>query len=402
MAKLANDLCQDRQRVMSEQPYRILIAPASFKGSMSAQAVAELMRAFLSAHAPKGVILDVCPIADGGDDTLSVLSGHDAAFQQVSVTVTGPVPECAVTAGYLYHPAQKMVVIEAAQAHGLALLPEGRLMPMEATSYGVGELIRQAIQATQPETIVITVGGSASTDGGMGALQALGVEFLDKQGQRMQLPIGGKQLAGIHRIIGPKQWAYSGQMLIATDVVNPLLGPDGAAMVFGPQKGADSVQCKQLEAGLAHISRLMTEAFQMDCSTLPGVGAAGGLAYGLRHLPRAGIISGSQWVADQLGLAARIQQADLILTGEGRFDATSFSGKGTGNVLVWAEDKPVMVFCGQAQESLMGLKLAGLKNVEIYPLVQAGESAALAMANPTEALLRLLEQALPHLKARLP
>ncbi|MCE3234099.1 MAG: glycerate kinase [Vampirovibrio sp.] len=386
---------------MSEQPFRILIAPACFKGSLSAQDTADVMRAFLSDRLPDSVLLDVCPIADGGDDTLSVLRNHDPVFQESSVQVTGPLPGQRVTATYLVHPQKKLLVIEAAQAHGLRLLPQGRLMPMEATSYGVGELVRAAMKAAQPDIIVVTVGGSASTDGGVGALQALGVIVQDAQGRPMAAPIGGGQLSSIQRVVWPQHWPYAGQFLIATDVVNPLLGSNGAAAVFAPQKGADSRQCQQLEAGLAHFSRLMTEVCQMDCSTLPGVGAAGGLAFGLRHLPRSGIISGSQWIAEQLDLPDRIHQTDLIITGEGRFDATSFSGKATGNVLVWADEKPVMVFCGQVQESLVGLSTE-LNNVEVYPLVPSGASVEEAMADPKAALLRQLEQALPQMKAHLP
>lgn len=382
---------------MSAQPYRILIAPACFKGSLSAPEVAEAIGEFLRMHLPEEVMLDICPIADGGDDTLTILQAHDAGFHAYSAEVTGPVPGMTVSARYLFHASEKRVMIEAAQVHGLKLLPENQLAPMAATSYGVGELIRQAVQTVRPESIVVTVGGSASTDGGLGALQALGAEFLDSNGQPIQTPIGGGMLREIYGIGCMPSEFIPGSLLIATDVENPLLGSNGTASVFAPQKGANTQQCRELEDGLSHIRQLLSKACDMDCATLPGTGAAGGLAYGLRYLPRSGITSGSQWVAEQLGLMARIRQADLIITGEGCFDATSFAGKGTGNLLVWADEKPVMVFCGQMQRSLNGLK-----QVEVYPLVPAGASAASSLANPKATLRQQLELALPYLKARLP
>jgi glycerate 2-kinase len=179
-------------------------------------------------------------------------------------------------------------------------------------------------------------------------------------------------------------------------VVNPLLGPEGAASVFAPQKGANPRQCQILEQGLQHVSQLLIQDRGLDYSALPGVGAAGGLAYGLHHLPRAGIMSGSQWIAEQLDLLDKIQRADVIITGEGRFDATSFSGKATGNVLVWALNKPVFILCGQVQEHL-----DTLGQVAVYPLVQAGEPEHSAIAQPETALLQRLEQLLPALLEKL-
>lgn len=385
---------------MSNPSYRILIAPACFKGSLSAHQVAAIIQGFLAERLPQTVALECCPVADGGDDTLAVLQGADSGFKSYEATVTGPVAGTTAQAQYLFHEAKRTVVIEAAQAHGLKLLPKAELQPMQATSYGVGGIIRQALQACNPETLVITVGGSASTDAGMGALQALGLVFFNKQGRPIVEPLCGGTLKQVHQVVWPQSDIFHGQVLIATDVVNPLLGKNGAAAVFGPQKGATAKQCAELEKGLAHISRLMLQSGGVDCASLPGVGAAGGLAYGLRQLPRSGIISGSKWVADQLGLHSKIQAADLVITGEGRLDATSFQGKATGNILVWAAQKPVFFFCGQ-----VGNHLSQLADVSVFPLVSAedsGNALQAAMDDPTAALVRQLEAAWSRLQALLP
>ncbi|HEY9687125.1 MAG TPA: glycerate kinase [Coleofasciculaceae cyanobacterium] len=382
-----------------ENKRRILIAPACFKGTLSAMGVAEVLRDLLAAHLPAETVLDVCPVADGGDDTLDVLLQSDPGFREACADVTGPVPGQRVTARYLVHADKKLAVLESAQAHGYKLLPGGHLAPMAATSYGVGELLRTVLARAESrgaslEAIVVTVGGSASTDGGLGALQALGVGFWDAAGHAITEPIAGESLARIHRIEWVPDWTFPGQILIATDVINPLLGLEGAASVFAPQKGATPKQCAELEAGLQHASTLMTALCGVSYATLPGAGAAGGLAWGLRHLPRSGFISGSQWIADQLDLERRIAQANLIITGEGRLDATSLSGKATGHVLVWAAGKPVLVFCGQAEA-----RLALPGNIHVMPLVLPGEDAGEAMANPRVALEKRLFEALPVIRA---
>lgn len=372
---------------------RILIAPACFKGSLGAAEVAGIAAELLQAHLPEAE-LDVCPVADGGDDTLAVLALSDPGFVWRSAMVTGPLPDQTVEARYLVHPERKLAVLEAAQAHGYQLLPGGKLCPMTATSYGVGELLKIAAGEAGIETIVITVGGSASTDGGLGALQALGVRFVHGGGKVLEAPIGGGLLSQIHKIKPPdwyELWPFTGQVLIATDVVNPLCGPEGAAQVFGPQKGATQAQCNELDTELSRLSGLLHGLSGVDYSGMPGVGAAGGLAYGLRHLPRSGIISGSQWVADQLDLQTRIRRADLILSGEGCLDTTSFAGKATGNILAWAGTQPVIMICGQVQKSL-----SFPPSVQVFSLSEAlGPEEA--FRHPADALRRTLEAAVAQI-----
>lgn len=277
-----------------KHPARILIAPAGLKGSLSAWDVATTIRDFLQMRLQERAELDVCPVADGGDDTLSVLQQADSGFVWKSASVMGPLPSMTVESRYLVHTGQKLAILEAAQAHGYRLLSaQDGLAPMEATSYGVGQLLRQVItHEPDLETIVLTLGGSASTDGGLGALQALGVQFLNAAGNLIETPISGGSLSEIAQIQWIPEWPFAGKILIATDVVNPLLGREGAAMVFAPQKGATLVQCQLLEQKLNRVSQLLSQACNVDYRALPGVGAAGGLAYSLRHLPRSGIISG--------------------------------------------------------------------------------------------------------------
>lgn len=408
--------------------FQILIAPACFKGTLSAATVAKTIWSFLSARLPESVELMTCPIADGGDDTLSVLQSVDADFRSVRTTVTGPLSGMAVQAEILFHLQRKQVVIEAAQVHGLTLLSPESLAPLNATSYGVGELLRLISEGKsalfpeswQPRQIILTLGGSASTDGGAGALQALGFQLLDQDGKTLEKPVSGGTLTAIHQVLPPRCWAYSGEIKIATDVQNPLLGVQGAATVFAPQKGASPAECLLLEAGLKHWHEQLQEGIKKglkensenycpanrkmsiseDLSALPGTGAAGGLAYGLRHLPGAEIISGSRWIAEQLKLDAKIADADLIITGEGQFDLTSFSGKATGYLLSQSAKKPVLMVCGKISQNL---KLPA--NLQVYPII-GSESEDIkektALLQPEAALLKRLETLWPDLKALLP
>jgi glycerate kinase len=325
-----------------------------------------------------------------------VLQQADPGFEWQAAAVTGPIPTMTVTARYLLHPARRLAVVEAAQAHGIKLL--SKPAPMTATSYGVGDLLNAALRQVQAkniplEALAVTVGGSASTDGGLGALQALGVRFRDAVGAAIREPLSGGSLSRIQAVERSESWPFAGRLLIATDVRNPLLGPEGCATVFAPQKGADPGQCAQLETGLRHVSGLMQAAFGADHTVEPGAGAAGGLAYGLCHLPRAELISGTCWIAGQLDLERRIQAADWIITGEGRLDATSLAGKATGQILRWAAPKPVLVFCGQVQESQQWPE-----HVQVFPLARTQAECVAAMANPEAALRQALERALPVLQ----
>lgn len=374
---------------------RILVAPAAFKGTLSAGEAARLLSEALGEVLADTIQLDCCPLADGGDDTLAVLAAADPDFAWETYAVCGPCPGMTAQAQALWHAGRKMAVVEAAQAHGLKLLAAPQ--PLDSTSYGVGELMRRLI-AAHPDlrTLVVTLGGSASTDGGLGALQALGTRLLDAEGRQLPAPFRGGDASRVAGIELPRPWSFAGQLLVATDVVNPLLGPEGTAAVFAPQKGASPRDCRRLEADLSRIAELFASVQGVDLAMLPGMGAAGGLAFGLRQLPRSGIVSGVQWISAFLDLESRLCRADVVVTGEGRLDATSLGGKATGHLLLAAPGKPVFVFCGQVQPGL-----AFPPGVHVYPLARDDAGLAEAMRDPAGGLRAALSRAMPVLRQAL-
>ncbi len=361
---------------------RILVAPAAFKGTLSAPDATRIIAETVREMAPDAEIIR-CPIADGGDDTLAVLQISDSGFERREMLVTGPVPGQRVRAGYLVHPQKRLIVIEAAQAHGITRLPEGKPAPFEATSFGVGEMLAAAFQEAGTDsrwTLTLTIGGSASTDGGAGALQAVGYRFFQKSGEITE-PLSAKTLAAICRVEAPPCLPKV-RLMIASDVTNPLLGRQGAAAVYAPQKGATPEEIPILEAGLAHWAAICRRDLQTNRESAPGAGAAGGLGYGLMQIPGAEIVSGSAWISSLIGLSEKVASADAILTGEGRFDQQSLSGKGTGMIITLAgSSRPVLVLCGQ-----MGPVEVQAENIRIFPFSRAGLSERESLENPESAL----------------
>ena len=313
---------------------RIVVAPDSFKGSIgAAAAAAALAGGWQSARA--GDEVSCLPLADGGEGTLDVLAAAVPAARWHQATVTGP-GQAAVAACWLELPGPggaaaagpgKTAVIELAQASGLPLLASPD--PMGAHTAGTGELIIRALDAGAAR-IVITLGGSASTDGGTGALTALGARFTDAAGHA--LPPGGGALGELASadLSGLRPPPPGGARCL-TDVTAPLLGPAGAAAVYGPQKGATPDQAAALDAGLAALARLLG-----GDPAAPGAGAAGGTGYGFAAAWGAAIVPGAAEVARIAGLAAALAAADLVVTGEGRYDQTSTTGKVAGTVLAAA------------------------------------------------------------------
>lgn len=322
-----------------------LIAPTGLKGSLSAPDTAQAIQDAIQARDPQAE-LTICPLADGGTDTLSVLAAN-VPLELLEVLVTGPLPNSSVLAQYGLMDEGCCAVIEAAQAHGLPLL-QNNLAPMTSTSYGVGQLIQAIItQNSALSEIVVTLGGSASTDGGLGALQALGVRFTNHAGRPYFEIITGERLSDIAAIrLGELKFPERIRLTIATDVRNPLLGSEGTATIFAPQKGASPEQCEQLERELTRVSKIMASASGEAKAEKPGTGAAGGLGFGLLHIPHSKLVSGFDWLAAKLNLTEKLEKADVIITAEGCFDDTSLSGKVTG-ALIAATQKTVIVLCGQ-------------------------------------------------------
>lgn len=321
---------------------RWLVAPQEFKGTLTASEVAEALQAGLQEAAPE-VLLDVAPLADGGPGTVDALLAGGAGERRV-LTVQGPLG-APVQAAWALLESGRTAIIEMASASGLSLLRPEERDARRASTYGTGELIRAALDAGCSR-IIVGLGGSATNDGGAGALTALGYRFLDAQGQ--PLPPGGAALRQMARVDITQRHprVTEVELLAATDVTAPLLGPNGASQLFGPQKGADPQTVEQLEEALAWFAQGLAPEF----IRVPGAGAAGGLGYGLAVLAGANIASGYRLVAHGLRLERRVAVADAVLTGEGRFDRQTTLGKGPAALARTAKElgKPVVLFVGSA------------------------------------------------------
>ncbi|MCM8900748.1 glycerate kinase [Caldicoprobacter algeriensis] len=302
---------------------KIVLAPDSFKGTFSSLEVIEHLEEVAKRHFSPLEVIKV-PIADGGEGTVDALVTA-AKGEYRTVEVMGPLPEMRVKAKYgIIH--GRTAVIEMAQASGLPLIPAGKRDPLNATTYGTGEIIKSALDEGIRD-FIIGIGGSATNDGGIGAAQALGVKFLDRWGK--EVGRGGKQLQFIDRIIlddiDPR--IKESNITVICDVSNPLTGPDGATAVYGPQKGVTEETFDILESGMKNYERLIKETTGMDMSKIPGSGAAGGLGAALVAFFGAVLKPGIETVLDYVKFDELIEGADLVITGEGRIDGQSVYGK---------------------------------------------------------------------------
>ena len=325
------------------EPVKVLIAPDKFKGSLTAGEVAAALAAGLRSVGPGSIACDLLPLADGGDG--SVEAAISAGFTRHRHTVAGPTG----------HPVRAAVafdgstaVVEVANTCGLSLLPGGQPEPLAACSRGFGEAVRFAL-GLGPSRIVLALGGSASTDGGTGMLQALGCTFLDPDGRQFH-PCGGT-LRDIHAVDPSALPNLDGvELILASDVGNPLIGPEGAAAVFGPQKGANGADVAMLEEGLNHLVTVLESAGYHDARTLavhPGAGSAGGLGYACLLLG-ARQVSGADFFLDLLDFDARVQGCDVIITGEGSLDEQTLAGKLPASVAKRAGVRPVVAVVGRS------------------------------------------------------
>jgi len=360
---------------------KFVIAFDKFKGSLSATEACEIVRRELLRVRPDARLV-VKPMADGGEGTAEVLQtalGGEWIFKQV----TGPLPTVRVTARYLWHPTERRAVIEMAQASGLVLIPPAQRNPLLTTTYGTGELLADAIQRGSQQ-IWLTVGGSATTDGGIGAAAALGWRFLDATGHPVQA-VGG-QLQQIARIVPPTIADSHSRVAVEVlcDVDNPLCGEHGAARVFGPQKGATLAMVEQLDAGLRHLAALVKTQLGKDILDLPGAGAAGGLAAGAVAFLNARLVPGIETVIRTSRLADELADADWVLTGEGRLDTQSLRGKVVSGVIALAKRArvKVAVLAGSVELSEAEWRSAG---------IEIARAIAPAMMSTAEAMKRAKE-----------
>ncbi len=295
---------------------KIVIAPQAFKGSISALDAAEAMRKGILAVFPDADVALV-PVADGGDGTLETLvEGSGGEIRQAEVT--GPLGERRPTQWGAMGDGIT-AVIEMARTSGLALVPLDRRDPLNATTYGLGEIVSAALDDGF-RRFIMGIGGSATNDAGAGMAQALGVRLLDAAGN--ELPHGGAALANLSRIdmtgIDPRVTESS--FLVACDVSNPLTGPEGASAIYGPQKGATPEMVQTLDAALLHFSEIARHDIGADVNDLRGAGAAGGLGGGMVAFLDAELRAGVDIILDTVGLDAALEGADLVLTGEGALD----------------------------------------------------------------------------------
>lgn len=335
----------------------IVIAPDSFKGSRSAVDVTAAMAAGVRLVLGTNVEVIERPLADGGEGTLdTMLSSHQADLRTVDAhDAIGR----ARTARYGIARGGSTAIIEAAEGIGLTHLADVGLDPMHANSIGVGEIVASALDDGVDE-ILLCIGGSASTDGGTGLLRALGARFLDGSGTEVMLGGAGLRdiatidISAMHERAQPVRWC------VACDVDNPLTGEDGAASVFGPQKGASPAQVAELDAGLTRLAEVLHTQTGTDISNTPGAGAAGGLPACLLAFFDAKLVAGIDLVADVVGLTRALACADLVLTGEGCFDSQSLRGKVVHGVLRRApEHCPVVVVAGAVKLSAAETRAAG-------------------------------------------
>jgi glycerate kinase len=310
----------------------VVIAPDSFKGSLSAADAAAALDRGAREVLPDTATVLTFPMADGGEGSLEAVL---AAWSQPTLSIaTVDAIGRACDALYGFDPEKNRAVIEAAQANGLPHVSDVPLQPLRADSFGVG-LIAANVIGRGARDITLFVGGSASTDGGTGLLRALGVRFLDAEG--VELAAGGGELVQLATIdlSGLIVGAWETTWHVAVDVTNPLLGANGAAHVFGPQKGATTSDIAVLDDGLTRLAEVLSQTATASdrcfsasgLAALPGMGAAGGMAVGLAALFGAQLIPGAELVASAIGLSDAITRADIILTGEGRLDQQSLDGK---------------------------------------------------------------------------
>jgi glycerate kinase len=320
---------------------RIIVAPDSFKGSVSALGVAEAMERGIHAVFPAAEVIKV-PIADGGEGTVEALVAATGG-RLLHAEVRGPLGE-PVRAHWGISGDGTSAFIEMASASGLPLVPNDRRDPRVTSTFGTGELMKAALDAGLRK-LVIGIGGSATNDGGTGMARALGVRFLDAEGH--DLPEGGAALARLARIdlsgLDPRLAQVS--VLVACDVDNPLCGLKGASAVYGPQKGATPEMVQELDAALGVFAGVAQVATGRDIALLPGAGAAGGLGAGLLFFTPASLRPGVAIVLETTGFEALVQGADLVITGEGRTDFQTAMGKAPVGVAAVAKRHGVPVIC---------------------------------------------------------
>lgn len=361
-----------------------VLAPDSFKESLSAvQACAAMQRGILQVF-PKAECIAV-PMADGGEGTVDAMisSLHG---QKVECQVTGPLLQQRIDTYFGLVGEGQTAVIEMAKANGIHLLDVYERNPMRTSTFGTGEMIKQALDLGV-QKIIIGLGGSVTNDGGAGMAYALGVRFLDQHAQEITVCGGNLNQIDALDLSGLDPRLAHTEVLIASDVNNPLCGTNGASAIFAPQKGATPEMIKILDQNLSHFADVVESTLNVDLQHVAGAGAAGGLGFGLLAFAQAKIQSGVELIIQQTGLAAKIAQADIVLTGEGKIDHQTLMGKTPFGVAQVAQQygKPVFAFAGMVGEG-------------IEPLFDAGFTQIIGINLPDCTLAEALKNAERHLE----
>jgi len=365
---------------------RILIAPDTFKESLTAAEAARAIARGLQSALPD-VTLDLCPLSDGGEGFVETLVQASSGRLDHAPTTDALGRPIRAAFGVL----GDTVAIELSAAAGLAQIPPELRDPRRTTTFGVGTLIAEAYARRPFRTLLLAVGGSATVDGGVGLLEALGVRFLDASGE--PIPRGGGGLGRIARIdaSGAHPLLKEARIRIAVDVSNPLLGPRGAAPVYGPQKGATPEVVRELEVGLANLADRLEALSGVRVHDMPGTGAAGGVASGLVTLADAQLEPGFELVAKAVRLDERLEAADWILTGEGQLDRSSFEGKVVGRLSETRPDARVIAIAGRVTPE--GEALLAARGGAAFSLVREPMTREAAMAQ-AESLIERTAQAI--------
>ncbi|MFB4164430.1 glycerate kinase [Alteribacillus sp. JSM 102045] len=366
---------------------KIVIAPDSFKESMTALEAAQSIEKGFKEYIGENLTSEIIPMADGGEGTTRSMA--DALNGTIyTKTVTGP-DGSKVEASYAILHDTNTAVMEMAEASGIGLTVKEKRNPLKATTYGTGELIKAALDQGV-EKIILGIGGSATNDGGAGMVQALGGKLLD--GNNNDLEAGGEALSQLRKIdlSGLDKRLKHTNIVTACDVNNPLTGPNGASAVYGPQKGADDRMVKILDDALHHYAEVIKSELEMDVENLPGAGAAGGLGAGLTAFLNASLEPGIDIVLKEANFYERVKGADLIITGEGKIDHQTVFGKtpvGVAKASAESTSAPVIALCGQLGEGYEAVFSHGI--TAAFSIMPGPESVETAMANGKEYISKL-------------
>jgi glycerate kinase len=389
---------------------KIVVAMDSFKGSLTAERVCKVVAESISSVAPQAEII-IKPMADGGEGTARAMLAAPRPAQRaagngqwIEKTVAGPLPGMRVCAGFAWFAGEKLAVVEMATSSGLQLLSPQRRNPLKTTTYGTGQLMTAATDYGA-QRILLAVGGSATVDGGTGAAVAMGWKFLDKDGK--EISFGGGQLLQIDRIIPPPSSSSivhrpssiasretrdetrgTPCIEVLCDVDSPLCGEQGAAKVYGPQKGATQEMVEVLEAGLEHLAELVQRQLGCDIRNLPGAGAAGGLAAGAVAFMGAKLVRGIETVISWTRLDQAVAGADWVITGEGCFDEQSLRGKVVSGVARAAKNAGAKVAVLAGQVLLTGQEYRSLGVVDAFACMNDRMPLEFAMRNAEKLLAK--------------